>query len=875
MEIHTKMHTIFLLVGPTECGKTTFAKEVLIPSLQWENPERNYRSNVQYLSSDAIRQEMLGFHYDKYDQVMLEASSHAFQLLFERLRLTTSFPIQADFVVVDTTALSEDFRSKVLEVAHDNNYRVEVILFDYRKREDYYASDRSKKLITTHISRLKKEVLPVLAREGYDAVHKVRAKDFLSPEEEHAKSDYEVIIDNKEEYLSSILLQDVKYIVIGDVHERIDALQGLLMSYGYELNEGKLVVTDKVQNTRLILAGDWIDKGKQTKATIDFIYDNREHFLLLMGNHENFVYKYMRGEIKGADPELLRSYFDSTESLRGDEGLLQRFNELVSQSKPFYRFIGLGGPSYYVTHAPCRNKYIGKLDTNSIRHQRSFRLDRKDPEVTIEQQLYFLSEGAVSNHPYHVFGHVAAKKPFRIKNKIHIDTGSVHGHMLTSVVIGHKPFYRSYKSPLPSPLQGADQNFLQEELPELFMRSEQNKVQLQDLDREAQRRLEYCSHHKINFISGTMSPADKDMEAGELESLARGLDYYKGQGILDVVLEPKYMGSRCSIYLYRDIQCCYAVSRNGYRISGVDLSAVYEQLQVKFESYMQSEGIRMLLLDGELLPWKALGEGLIERQFQPIAIALETETRFLKETGFEEAFGKLAAAYDASGFEKEQFRLSKSALMDKHGSSNYQSYKNMRDVRQSYVPLEVHEEAYLMYKKQLDIYAGDADLSYKPFAILKEVRENGEERISDMKTSDMFRFLNEDESLVLNLNEKDSYEQAAVFFAKLTTQNRMEGVVIKPEKVQKQAAPYLKVRNPEYLSIIYGYDYRFPHKYAKLLKQKNTNKKLRTSMNEYQLGNQMLGVRYDDISPENEAYKEIAVQLLFEMEKEKEIDPRL
>ncbi|WP_106766760.1 AAA family ATPase [Paenibacillus faecalis] len=871
MKIHTKMHTIFLLVGPTECGKTTFAKEVLIPALQWEYPQKNYKSNVQYLSSDAIRQELLGYSYDKYDQVMLEASSHAFQLLFERLKLTTSFPIQADFVVVDTTALSDDFRSKVLQVARDNNYRVEVILFDYRKRADYYASDRSKKLISTHISRLKKEVLPVLAREGYDAIHKVRAKDFLASDGARLNPVYEVIVNNKEEYLSSILLQDEKYIIVGDVHERVDALQGLLKSYGYELVAGKLVVTDRVRNTRIILAGDWIDKGKRTREIIDFLYINREHFLLLTGNHENFVYKYMRGEIKGADPELLRSYFDSTETLGGDEMLLQRFNELVSRSKPFYRWIGQGGPSYYVTHAPCRNKYIGKLDSHSMRHQRSFRLDRQELEVTIEQQLSFLEEEAVTNHPYHIFGHIAAKKPFRIKNKIHIDTGSVHGHMLTSVVIGQRPVYRSYKSPL----MDAERSILQEELPELFKRSEQNKISIEDLDHEALRRLDYCSKHKVNFISGTMSPADKDMEAGDLESLARGLDYYKEQGISEVVLEPKYMGSRCNIYLYRDIDRCYAVSRNGYQIRGVDLSAIYEQLQVKFASYMRTEGLEMMLLDGELLPWKALGEGLIRRQFQPIARALETETQFLKETGFEKAFGELLAAYDASGFEKEQFQFSKSSLIEKHGSSHYQSYKNMRAARRSYMPLSEHEKAYAMYKKQLDIYAGDAELSYKPFAILKEVLESGEERIPDMKTSEMFRFLNEDGHLALDLNATDSYKQAEDFFSKLTTEKRMEGVVIKPEKVQAHVVPYLKVRNPEYLSIIYGYDYRFPHKYAKLLKQKSIHKKLRTSITEYQLGNQMLAVKYEDITPNHEEYKSIAVQLMFEMEKEKEIDPRL
>lgn len=72
MEIQTRVHTIFLLVGATECGKSTFAKEVLIPQLKLEDVSKGLRTNVQYLSSDSIRQEILGYDYDKYDQVMLE-----------------------------------------------------------------------------------------------------------------------------------------------------------------------------------------------------------------------------------------------------------------------------------------------------------------------------------------------------------------------------------------------------------------------------------------------------------------------------------------------------------------------------------------------------------------------------------------------------------------------------------------------------------------------------------------------------------------------------------------------------------------------------------------------------------------------------------
>ncbi|MCL6604005.1 MAG: metallophosphoesterase [Paenibacillus sp.] len=861
MEIQTRVHTIFMLVGATECGKSTFAKEVLIPQLKFEDAYRGLRMNVQYLSSDGIRQEVLGYDYDKYDQVMLESSSHAFQLLFERLKLVTSFPINAEFVVMDTIGLSEDYRSKVREIAQMNHYNLEVILFDYRKREDYYASERSKKLISNHLNRLRKDVLPVLSREGYSKIHKVRAKDFYQTDEGQPNPDYRVVVQDVENYVSAVLPQEQEYIVVGDVHECVQELQGLLRDYGYRVDEGKLTATDKLSDTKIILAGDWIDKGKQTRETIEFLYENREHFLFVMGNHENFVYKYVKGEIQGTDPELLRTYFDSTQVLKGDSALYSKFSVLVELSQPFYRYVGMQGPSFYVTHAPCRNKYIGKLDTNSVRHQRNFRMDRK---VVFEEQLDFLRKEAVANHPFHLFGHIAAKQTFRIKNKIHLDTGSAHGNMLTSVRISFKPFYKNHKSHVAA---------VQEELPILFR--EEKTVSLQDLDVEAVRRLQYCSKNRVNFISGTMSPADKDEAAGELESLRKGLDYFAERGVSEVVLQPKYMGSRCNVYLYREIEQCYAVSRNGYKVKAVDLTPIYEQLLHKFGTYMAEHGLSVLLLDGELLPWKALGDGLIERQFRPIGKALETELGFLRQHGFEEALGKLVQEFEGSGFEKDQHHLSKEALSKNYGSHVYQNFKHVRGIREAHVDLDQRDEAYRVYKQQLEWYAGDAELAYKPFTILKEVLENGEERFPAGTTSEQYRFLNDDECLVLDLKESDAYIRAEEYFSKLTVENHMEGIVIKPEHEQRGVVPYLKVRNPGYLSIIYGYDYKFPHKYGKLMKQKNIFPKLRTSANEHRLGKQMLEVRLNEISPENDTYKQIAANLLFEVAKEKEIDPRL
>ena len=272
----------------------------------------------------------------------------------------------------------------------------------------------------------------------------MRAKDFYLVGEGKANPEYKVIIEDLDAYLDTFLPQDQQYIVIGDVHECVDDLQGLLLEHGYKMEAGKLVVSDRLRNTKLVLVGDWIDKGKQTKEIVEFLYENQEHFYFVLGNHENFVDKFVKGEINSVDQELLETYFDSTQVLLNDPELLEKFQCLVSISKPFYRYSGSRGSSFYVTHAPCRNKYIGKLDTNSVRHQRNFRIDREAP---LEEQLAFLREESVKNHPFHIFGHVASKQSFRIGNKIHIDTGSVHGNFLTSVSISYKPLIKVQEVP--------------------------------------------------------------------------------------------------------------------------------------------------------------------------------------------------------------------------------------------------------------------------------------------------------------------------------------------------------------------------------------------------------------------------------------------
>lgn len=861
MKLTTSVHTIFLLVGSTECGKSTFAKNILIPSLSYKDEMRNFKSNVQYISSDEIRREVLGDDFDKHSRIMLEASEQSFELLFTKLRMVTSFPINSEFIVVDTTGLSEAFREQILEIAKENHYNVDLILFDYKNVKDYFSSDRSKKLIENHVRRLRNEVIPNLKRSKYKNIHRIREKNFLD------SSAFEIVIENLEEYLSRKLPTKYKYTIVGDIHEQVKTFESLLIKAGFPIQEGRIIETEKNTDHRIVLIGDWIDKGKKTKEIIEFLYTNRSWFYFVKGNHENFVSKYLLGELKDStiDLSLIEDYFTSIKTLEKDEVLREKFLEMVDESKEFYHYIGEELPSYYITHAPCKKKYIGKMDANASRHQRTFRLDRT---IKIEEQLPFLEEEAVTNHPFHIFGHIAANKLIRIKNKYGIDTGAASGNQLTSIRIYSKnPFFVSVPAV-------EEEVVKKEELPVLFTVKEKG-ININDLDKKDKRRLNYVLKHSVNFISGTMSPADKDLNMNELESLKKGLEYYKEKNVSEVVLQPKYMGSRCNIYLSQSIEECYAVSRNGFRVKNVDLTNIYSRLLDRFSNYMENENISMLILDGELLPWSILGKGLIEDKFNVLSKSLRSELQVLKDNGFDEQFNKLLSRYYESGFNNEVNNRTKQELTTKYGHNDYSTFNSVKDTLKSYVPVEKHMELLDVYDEQLSIYGQASEVDYKPFNILKMVYKNGEERFPSLTTAEIFSFLSDDDYLIVSLEDEDYLNKANAFYKTLTSTRKMEGVVIKPNNHTQQCAPFLKVRNPEYLTIVYGYDYKLDHKYQKLIKQKRIGKKLNTSIKEHTLGQRMLEYPLASITTENEEYKQLIANKLFEEQKEKEIDPRL
>jgi hypothetical protein len=401
-------------------------------------------------------------------------------------------------------------------------------------------------------------------------------------------------------------------------------------------------------------------------------------------------------------------------------------------------------------------------------------------------------------------------------------------------------------------------------------KEEFHNVDIKQLNESNQKRMDYIIKNKICYIGGTISPADKDEETHKLESLKKGLDYYKDK-CETVVLQPKYMGSRAQFYIEKDIEKCYATSRNGYKIK-TELKTVFNEWQIKLTNLFKKYNASQIILDGELMPWSAMGEELIDSHFKVVDNGIKSEIDFLKENGFDEAFNKLCENYKNTDYNVDKNNMNKKQLMEKYGHQ-YNNFKDLAGEMDKFVSIEKHEEAWKTYHEQIEIYGDNSsEIHYKAFRILKIIDMNGNIVNIDMTNEEQFKSINDDSVIVIDFSP-ESYKKAEYWYAKLVSMYKMEGCVIKPNKTKEgynNIAPYMKVRNRDYLTIIYGYDMYFDKKFDKLFKQKSINRKIKASISEYNIGEKMLKSNI-----ESSEFKQLVANFMFENEAEITIDPRL
>lgn len=803
-------HTVILLVGPSQSGKSTFARTL---KDKITNQDKNLR--VSILSSDETRRELLGQELDRYDPKMMEASEAAFDLLFQRFEALTRFPINNEFIIIDTTGLDPDFRFKISDHARKNHYKVGVVLFDFATQAYFEGLDaKSKSIVAKHVESFKQRVLPGIKRKSFDYHFSVKSKTPAYFEDLDVQ-----IVDHALWKRCNFFEPTGKPIaIIGDVHESVQALDELIKKLP--------------QDAQLVFLGDLFDKGNQTKAMLEYLekLQIQREVIFVVGNHESFVARRLRNQIEAISNE--NENFGSLAVFQQDPELATRFLFIFDQMLPYAIFKNFE-KTICVTHSPCHNSAIGKLGEKVQKIQRNFYFASREHSAMIEE-LRFIEKEAKSSHPWHIFGHVAhAMKNMEMKNKVWLDSGAAYGRALSAFVVfpggQHKIVSQTSEKLFEGKLliwKKAEK----ETIPVLepvatFSKPKENNlsvsaqlVQKYKLEPEDIYWLKTFEQSGAKFIAGTMSPARSTQT--QLEPIEQALLYFKNKDVGEVILQPKWMGSRMQIYLHKNGVEDFAVTRSGSKAGNMHLlKPIMQQLHDKFDSLIDYH--EELILDGEFLPWSAIGKELIEKEFLQYGKSVEQELNLLK------------------------------------ADSVFQKFNLFPDMDSQGKGIET-------FMKQVEIYGRDMSPSYEPFSVLSV-----DGKIWTQKNqADIYQMLSGKDFLVLDLTSDGCLQKAREFFTQMTSKDiPYEGIVMKPLVFKEGVAPYMKVRNENYLHIIYGHDY-MSH-YQDMCKNKRIGKKLDLSIKQFELGVKMLQATTVD------ERLELACQMKFEINQEHELDPRL
>ncbi|MDR1155415.1 MAG: hypothetical protein LBL04_11965 [Bacteroidales bacterium] len=394
---------------------------------------------------------------------------------------------------------------------------------------------------------------------------------------------------------------------------------------------------------------------------------------------------------------------------------------------------------------------------------------------------------------------------------------------------------------------------------------------MEDL-KKLKNRIDWFCANRINAFSPTISPAPKSLQRNEIESIYEGVRYFFERGVTEIVVQRKYMGSYCDIYLHKNPDETYFVSRNGYKLSHINIDRAREACHTLHGRFNWTN-LQMAIIQSELMPWSALGKGLIENEFGGYLNVHLNHYEHLSQSGL---YAKIAAVKQSQPY--REYMDYKAAHTAKELKEHYPAHVvRQYDSLTAFKALNLEE-----YKKYIDIYAAQiahfgvtGDLYFKPFNILKKIFDDGSEQIVNDNLS--YREVNDDECLYLPIgNEEEmnrSVEVAYNWFAQLESENE-EGIVIKPVRAFiKNLPPAFKVRNNQYLVMIYGIDFRT--NYAHNLHKRKIGRKLECSINDWMLNWEMLKVKYADIHKENYYLKNLVFDRIMGEQAEASLDTRL
>lgn len=598
--------------------------------------------------------------------------------------------------------------------------------------------------------------------------------------------------------------------IIGDVHQQIKALLGLKE----QLKDQGITLT--------LLNGDWIDKDDEEslKATIDYVHNQvliKGTMRLIKGNHEEWVYRALKAENYVYVENRETAYFTSLKYLL-DPANAEYRNKFVEVYETAYDYAILEHPSrdILVSHSPCPNIHLGKESVYSLRAMRNTRVEH------IEGQPALLQHGYLFDQPYdspyiHVFGHVEVGKGNHVhRNKVAIDQGCVSGGHLTAMVVNlenpsqrNKFFYQEAEKP-------AEEALLD------FSYYIKPWTNVKSLTTQQEKRVRQLLRANPYYVAATLPPAPSYFEEGHiphLETIEAAITHFQKLGVKEVVAQRKHMGSNAQVHLFKNLEDCYVTSRSGLKIHPKHLGTVLEDTYSKYKGTYED----VLVLSAELMPWSILGEGFVKQAGQ-YHTAVEAQLKLLSTS--------------SKGC----------SLLQKDLQKEFKQNDTLLN--------------------QIKMYGGDPSKIY--LELFDVVYCDGKELITAPQHQKLHTFDIPFE--LFDLSDPKSIEALKLFYAVQIQGGDIEGIVIKPNVWNPNTSipTALKVRNPDYLHIVYGHDYQ--DRLERLTYSKDITGKSLLNIREQELNLYLMKAQKDkDAASIQEIYKLLTV----EFEKELNLDPRL
>jgi protein phosphatase len=809
--------SLVLLIGVSGSGKSTFGRAHFRPT--------------EVISSDFCRGLVAD---DENDQSATPAA-------FELLSYIAGMRLKAGrLTVVDATNIQPEARKPLVALAREHDVLPVAIVLDVPEGVCVARNAaRPDRTFGSHVIRRQRDQLrrslKGLQREGFRTVHTLHGEDEIAG----------ASITRTKLY-NDLRHEHGPFDVIGDIHGCRAELELLLAELGYGITrdgEGRATGAHR-DDRRAIFVGDLVDRGPDTPGVLRLVMGMvaAGDAFCVPGNHEHKLLRALRGR----NVQVSHGLAASLAQLAAEPGDFRARVETFLDGLISHYVLDDG--QLVVAHAGLIERYQGRA-SGRVREfclygQTTGETDEYGLPVRYPWAQEYRGQAMV------LYGHTPVPTPEWVNNTLCLDTGCVFGGRLTAmryperdlVSVPAAEVYFEPAKPFRAGPEAAASDTATRREPDLLDITDVTGTRIVETqyqkrigvrEQNAAAALEVMSRFAIDprwllYLPPTMSPVATSARPDLLEHPGQAFEYFRAEGIDEVVCEEKHMGSRAVALVCRTPDAARARfgapgdqagavwTRTGRAFLAGPLTAgLVDRLRAAAEQAQLFDELDTpwLLLDAELMPWSAKAGPLLRDQYAAVGAA----ARMSLPPAIDALDQASAAGLDVAGL------LERTRARERNAAAFTSAYRH--------------------YCWPVDGLAG---VRIAPFQLLATEAAVYHDRphawhldLTDRLVAADPELIAPTRRIVVDTTDPESVAAGTGWWTELTA-NGGEGMVVKPagnltrgRKGLVQSG--LKVRGREYLRIIYGPDYTEPPNLDRL-RARGLGHKRSLALREYALG---------------------------------------